>query len=602
MAIMENEKNKTLLLEEEIASLKLKLGLVAEIKLKSEEELKKANEEVGILNNERIKRAEELLLANIELAYQIEEKAKRAVELFVTNKELTFHIEEKAKQAEELLAANNEIHQHDKEKEERIKKIAEINANLYFERQLFEKTLISIGDGVIATDINKNVSFMNKIAESLTGWPLADALGKPIYTVFNIISEYTRNNNDDIISKVITTKSIHNLANHTILITRDASEKLIEDSAAPIIDIGNNVVGVVIVFRDYTEKWERLKQIQYINFHDDLTGLYNRRFFEAELSRLDVSRNYPMSIIMGDVNGLKLINDSFGHSLGDELLVKTANSLKEGCREDEIIARLGGDEFALILPNCSKTQTEKVVQRIKNSLSTQKISSMELSISFGYATKTDIDQDIKEILKESENSMYSHKLFESSSMRSRTIDLISKTLFEKSAREQVHSERVSILSVKLAELLGFSRDEMNAIELIGLMHDIGKIGIEDNILNKPSQLSSEEYFQIKKHPEIGARILSSVLEFSEISTSVLQHHEYWDGNGYPQGLKGEEIGIEARIISIADAYDAMTSHRTYSKQKSKEEAINEITRCSGTQFDPLLTKIFIDMILDNPSI
>jgi len=602
MAIMENEKNKTLLLEEEIASLKLKLGLVAEIKLKSEEELKKANEEVGILNNERIKRAEELLLANIELAYQIEEKAKRAVELFVTNKELTFHIEEKAKQAEELLAANNEIHQHDKEKEERIKKIAEINANLYFERQLFEKTLISIGDGVIATDINKNVSFMNKIAESLTGWPLADALGKPIYSVFNIISEYTRNNNDDIISKVITTKTIHNLANHTILITRDASEKLIEDSAAPIIDIGNNVVGVVIVFRDYTEKWERLKQIQYINFHDDLTGLYNRRFFEAELSRLDVSRNYPMSIIMGDVNGLKLINDSFGHRLGDELLVKTANSLKEGCREDEIIARLGGDEFALILPNCSKTQTEKVVQRIKNSLSTQKISSMELSISFGYATKTDIDQDIKEILKESENSMYSHKLFESSSMRSRTIDLISKTLFEKSAREQVHSERVSILSVKLAELLGFSRDEMNAIELIGLMHDIGKIGIEDNILNKPSQLSSEEYFQIKKHPEIGARILSSVLEFSEISTSVLQHHEYWDGNGYPQGLKGEEIGIEARIISIADAYDAMTSHRTYSKQKSKEEAINEITRCSGTQFDPLLTKIFIDMILDNPSI
>lgn len=227
---------------------------------------------------------------------------------------------------------------------------------------------------------------------------------------------------------------------------------------------------------------------------------------------------------------------------------------------------------------------------------------MELSISFGYATKTDIDQDIKEILKESENSMYSHKLFESSSMRSRTIDLISKTLFEKSAREQVHSERVSILSVKLAELLGISKDEMNSIELIGLMHDIGKIGIDDNILNKPSQLSSEEYFQMKKHPEIGARILSSVLEFSEISTSVLQHHENWDGSGYPQGLKGEEIGIEARIIAIADAYDAMTSHRTYSKQKTKEEALKEIERCSGTQFDPILTKIFIEMILDNPTI
>jgi diguanylate cyclase len=602
MAIMDNQVNKVMLLEEEIAELKQKLGLVIDIKGKSEEELKKANEEVGFLNNERVKRVEELLLANIELANRIEEKAKRAEELLIANKELAFQIEEKAKQAEELLVANNEIIQHNKDNDEKNKKIAEINANLFFERQLFEKTLISIGDGVIATDINKNVSFMNKIAEALTGWPLADALGQPIYSVFNIISEYTRNNNDDIISKVITTKTIHNLANHTILIARDGAEKLIEDSAAPIIDIGNKVVGVVIVFRDYTEKWERLKQIQYINFHDDLTGLYNRRFFEAELSRLDVSRNYPMSIIMGDVNGLKLINDSFGHHLGDELLIKAANSLKEGCREDEIIARLGGDEFALILPNCDKTQTKKVVQRIKASLSKQNITSMELSISFGYATKTDAEQDIKSILRESENSMYSHKLYESSSMRSRTIDLISKTLFEKSAREQVHSKRVSELSVSLAHKLGFNSDQINSIELIALMHDIGKIGIDDVILNKPSHLSVEEYFQMKKHPEIGARILSSVLEFSEISSSVLQHHENWDGSGYPQGLKGEEINVEARIIAIADAYDAMTSHRTYGKQKTKEEALSEIQRCSGSQFDPTLSKIFIEMILANPSI
>lgn len=314
------------------------------------------------------------------------------------------------------MKVNNKLSHLSKENEKRIEMIAEINTNLFFERQLFEKTLISIGDGVIATDSNKNVSFMNKIAETLSGWKMVDALGKPIYSVFNIISEYTRNNNDDIISKVITTKSIHNLANHTILITRDGQEKLIEDSAAPIIDIENNVVGVVIVFRDYSEKWERLKQIQYINFHDDLTGLYNRRFFEAELSRLDVIRNYPMSIIMGDVNGLKLINDSFGHFLRDELLIKTANSLKEGCREDEIIARLGGDEFALILPNCSKVQTEMVLQRIKNSLSNQTINSMELSVSFGYATKYNVDQNIKDILRESENSMYSHKLYESSSM------------------------------------------------------------------------------------------------------------------------------------------------------------------------------------------
>lgn len=159
---------------------------------------------------------------------------------------------------------------------------------------------------------------------------------------------------------------------------------------------------------------------------------------------------------------------------------------------------------------------------------------------------------------------------------------------------------MSHLCVKLAEKLGFVNEEINSLKLIGLMHDIGKIGIDDTILNKPSGLSAEEYFQMKKHPEIGARILNSVLEFADISTSVLQHHENWDGSGYPQGLKGEEIGIEARIIAIADAYDAMTSHRTYGKQKTKDQALSEIERCSGSQFDPMLTKIFIEMILDNP--
>jgi diguanylate cyclase len=569
------------ILENEIASLKMKLDFQ---------------------NAEKEKRHAELLIANKELAYQNDEKSKRAIELIAANKELAYQNDEKAKRAEELLVANQQLFLQSKEREAQLQEIASINANLFLEKQLFEKTLISIGDGVLSTDKDKNISFMNKIAESLSGWQLQDALGKPVYSVFNIMNEFTRNNDEDIINKVTLSKSIHYIANHTILLTKDGTEKLIEDSAAPILDIENNVVGVVIVFRDYSEKWERLKQIQYLNFHDDLTGLYNRRFFEEELVRLDVSRNLPISIIMGDTNGLKLINDSFGHKLGDELLKKTAESLKDGCREDEMIARLGGDEFVLVLPKCSKTQAESVIKRIKTSLAKKRVNKMELSISFGYATKTESTEDISVILKESEDSMYSHKLFERSSMRSRTIDLISKTLFEKSAREQVHSKRVSLLCVKLAEKLGMGSDEINAIRIIALLHDIGKIGIEDKILNKPQQLNSEEYIQIKKHPEIGARILSSVIEFSEVSISVLQHHERWDGKGYPQGIKGEAINLEARIVALADAFDAMTSRRTYGKQKSTEDALQEILRSSGTQFDPNLAQIFVDMIIENPSI
>jgi diguanylate cyclase len=520
----------------------------------------------------------------------------------IANKELVFQNEEKSKRAEELIATNKELYSKSIEREERLLEIASINAKLFFEKQIFEKTLISIGDGVISTDANQNITFMNKISESLTGWTLEDAFGKPIYSIFNIMNEYTRTNDEDIINKVILSKSIHHIANHTILITKEGTEKLIEDSAAPILDIENNVVGVVIVFRDYSEKWERLKQIQYVNLHDDLTGLYNRRFFEVELLRLDESQNLPLSIIMGDVNGLKLINDSFGHHLGDEMLLKTAESLKEGCRKNEIIARLGGDEFVLILPNCEKNEAAKVIQRIKTSLVKKRVNNMEISVSFGHATMTLLTEDIENILRKSEDSMYRHKLYESSSMRSRTINLISNTLFEKSAREQVHCERVSSLSVKLSEKLGLNDEEVKVIRIIGLMHDIGKIGVEDEILNKTSRLTEEEYIKIRKHPEIGARILSSVLEFADISSSVLQHHERWDGTGYPQGLKGTSITIEARIIALADAFDAMTSQRTYCKQKTTKEAIQEINRNSGTQFDPILSKMFIEMIIENPLI
>jgi diguanylate cyclase (GGDEF)-like protein/putative nucleotidyltransferase with HDIG domain/PAS domain S-box-containing protein len=437
---------------------------------------------------------------------------------------------------------------------------------------------------------------MNKVAEDLTGWTLTEVLGKPIYTVLNIMDEYTRRNTDNIVEKVFATRAIQKMANHTILTAKDKSEKLIEDSAAPILNKNNELVGIVIVFRDYTEKWERLKKIEYLNFHDDLTNLYNRRFFEEELLRLDTKRNLPLSIIMGDINGLKLINDSFGHKYGDVLLVKSANAIVDECREDDIIARIGGDEFAIILPNASIEDAAEVINRIKGNLTKQEVFGIDVSVSFGCGSKTDISQNIQTIFKEAEDYMYKHKIYESSSMRSKTIEIISKTLFEKNGRELVHSKRVSELCVLLAKKLGFDDNDINILKLTGLMHDIGKIGIEDKILNKDGTLTDEEYNQMKRHPEIGYRILNSVNEFSDIATSVLQHHEKWDGSGYPQGLKGKDICLEARIVCIVDAFDAMTSLRSYRTAIGQSEAIKEIERCRGTHFDPDIARQFIEMI------
>jgi HD-GYP domain-containing protein (c-di-GMP phosphodiesterase class II) len=193
--------------------------------------------------------------------------------------------------------------------------------------------------------------------------------------------------------------------------------------------------------------------------------------------------------------------------------------------------------------------------------------------------------------------MYRYKLYERSSVRSNTIDLIMSTLFEKSNRESNHSDRVSSICQATASIMKFDKGDVERMRIAGLVHDIGKIGIDDKILNKAGSLSSDEWYEMKKHPEIGWRILSTTNEFLELAQFVLNHHEKWDGSGYPNGLKGEAIQLEARIIAIADAYDAMTSDRSYRKRLSNEEAIKELTRCSGSQFDPNLVEVFVNQVI-----
>ena len=352
---------------------------------------------------------------------------------------------------------------------------------------------------------------------------------------------------------------------------------------------------------DITEREEAEQKLLHLSYHDHLTGLYNRRFFEEELKRLDVGRNLPITVAMGDVNGLKLINDSFGHPAGDNLLKKVSEIIKKGCRSDEIIARIGGDEFAIILPKTDTVEAEKIIKRIKKLASAEQTSYAVLSVSFGHETKSSKKDEIQKILAEAENHMYKHKLYESASMRSNTIDVIMNALFEKSEREMLHSIRVSAISAAIASELGFDPDEINQIRTAGLIHDIGKIGIDETVLNKPQGLDKDEWLEIKKHPEAGWRILASVDEFSELAGHILSHHERWDGQGYPNSLKGEEIAVESRIIAIADTYDALTSDRPYKKPLNKKQTLTELKKCAGTQFDPKIVKIFINRVLPHNS-
>ncbi|WP_303866268.1 HD domain-containing phosphohydrolase [Acetobacterium wieringae] len=352
-----------------------------------------------------------------------------------------------------------------------------------------------------------------------------------------------------------------------------------------------------VIITDVTERKQAEQEIRYLSYHDYLTGLHNRRYYEEELERLDVPDNLPITMIMADVNGLKLINDSFGHAMGDELLKKSARLILEAAPKNSIVARLGGDEFIVILPQTDIFQAVEVINDLKTKTSNEKIDAFDISISFGCEIKESENQDIQEIYKRAEDDMYRHKLYESTSIKNKTIELIMNTLYEKSSREMLHSRRVSEICKSIAIEMSLSKDAVNQIGAAGLMHDIGKMGIDEKILNKGGHLNFEEWQEIQRHPEIGYRILSSSSEFSEMARYVYEHHERWDGKGYPKKLKHEEISIQARIIGVADAYDAMTCDRSYRNGLSQADAICELKKHAGTQFDPEVTRIFIEKVL-----
>jgi diguanylate cyclase (GGDEF)-like protein/PAS domain S-box-containing protein len=466
-------------------------------------------------------------------------------------------------------------------------------AELMETKQYLEKLFSFSSAPILVWNEKFEITKLNKAFEKIIGKNSQELMGISMLSLF---SKQKLNEIAATLEEVRLGKDIE--AVEVEIKHKDGSVKTVLWSTATLFEPDDSRKFTVIAQgQDITQRLEAEKNLLQMSFHDHLTGLYNRRFFEEELSRLDTERNLPISIIMGDINGLKLINDSFGHAAGDELLKKTAYSMKQFFREDDIIARLGGDEFVILLPKTDAIEAEKIIQRIRDYISKEKVMNIDLSVSFGFETKRTKEETIIDSLKKAEDSMYRVKLYENKSIRSKTIDVIMDALVEKSQRELMHSRRVSSVCERIAQEMQLQPDFINQIRIAGLIHDIGKIGIDEKILNKPGALDEEEWVAMKKHPEAGWRILNSVSEFSELSEFVLSHHERWDGTGYPRGLKAEQIPIEARIIMIADSYDAMTSMRSYRTALSHDEAILELKRYAGIQFDPLITRLFVEKVL-----
>jgi len=341
------------------------------------------------------------------------------------------------------------------------------------------------------------------------------------------------------------------------------------------------------------------EEISYISYHDFLTGLYNRIYFEEEKKRLDTPRQLPISVIMGDVNGLKLINDGFGHSKGDELLIEIAKILKSCCRKEDIVSRIGGDEFGILLPKTDSQAAQRICDSIYDTCKVYALDGRSIypSISVGHATKNISTETMDNVVMAADEYMSRRKLLESKSAHSSIIASVKVIMLEKSHETGEHAERMVQLSKSIGMAMSLADNQMNELELLSTLHDIGKMGIDAKILSKPGKLNDAEWVEMRRHPEVGFRIAQATSELIPIASYILCHHERWDGKGYPQGLMGEQIPLLSRIVAIADAFDAMTNDRVYRSAMTTGEAIEEIRENSGTQFDPAVTRVFIEKVL-----
>lgn len=494
-----------------------------------------------------------------------------------------------------MLAATIGSHVEDLETKvkDRTEDLEATNTVLQENREQLKLILDSTAEGIYGMDTEGLCTFCNESALRMLGYSSQEELlGKNMH--FQI--HHTRRDGTPFpLSECKIMESFKNgrgvYVDDEIFWRKDGTFFDVRYSSYPQYRDGK-MVGSVITFMDNTERKKNEEHIKYLTYHDPLTNINNRLFFEEQIPVLDTEDNLPISVIFGDLNGLKLTNDIFGHAAGDRLLTEAAAAFKKASGNEGLAARIGGDEFALIMPNTDADRAKDVIEEIRKSFSNENSNDIIGSVSLGASTKTSAEESMHEMIEIAENLMYKDKTINRNKNNKNMIRKIINNLHNRSPREKRHSENVSVLCEKIAEEMGLSKALIKRLGENGYFHDIGKIVLEDDILNKHRDLTEEEYRKMQQHSVVGYRILNLFDDTIDLAEGVLSHHEHLDGTGYPKGIKGEEIPLSSRIIAVAEAYDAMTNDN-YDRRKTNDEAVEEIIRLSGVRFDKDAVEAFI---------
>lgn len=473
-------------------------------------------------------------------------------------------------------------------------KVAERTQELAENKDRLQLILDSTVEAIFGTDKEGNCVFCNKSGIRMLGYDRQDdLLGRNLHDLIHHSGKDgkpIRKEDCRILTAARKGKGLHSV--DEVFWKNDGTSVEIEYYAYPQL-INGEIVGIVITFMDNSAKKRDEEKIRHLSYHDSLTGLYNRKYLEDEISRMDFASLLPVSVIYGDVNGLKLSNDIFGHSAGDELLKKSAEILKGVIKDRGLIARVGGDEFMMLLPNTGADETLMMMAEIRKAYQKESIEAIKTGISMGFDTCDSESQSIERTMANAEFEMYKEKTLSRKTLDSDMVSRIIMKLFDRSRNVMEHSLNVSELCQKIGRALQLSDSKIKKLRDAGLFHDIGKVVFEDRLLERTGKLGVVDRKVYQQHVLAGYRILNSFEDTAGIAEVILAHHERWDGTGYPRGLSEEEIPLLARIIAVAEGFDQLRRNGL-----TEVDASIEMISRAGTKYDPRITRIFIEKVLE----